>query len=472
MRQLSGQDASFVYMESARTPMHIGALSIYDPSTAAGGKVRFKQILAHIEQRLHTARAYRQRLVRVPFELDFPWWINDRDFDLEFHVRHIALPAPGDWRQLCIQAGRLHSRILDLRKPLWEFYVIEGLDHVQGVPAGSYAILTKIHHAAIDGVAGTELTAALHDAAPDAAPVHADDPWHPEQEPSPMELLVRAAGHNVAEPFKLMRVLASAAPAFVRAQARLGRHELESSGGPVPRTRFNRPVSAHRVFEGRTFDLARIKDYKDAVPGATVNDAVVSLCGGAVSRYLREHGELPAESLVAMAPINVRTQAESGREGNRVAAMSVRLRSDVEDPIERLAAVHASTRHSKAVTQAFGARAMTELNRHVPAATLALVGRLVTRWGLGNAIDPFFNAVVTNVPGPQQPLYMNGARLIATYGLGPVVDGMGLFLPVLSYAGRISISVTSCRELMPDPEFFGECIERSFADALGAVSCR
>ncbi len=449
--------------------MHIGALSVYDPATAPGGQVRFKQILSHIESRLHTARAYRQRLVRVPFELDYPYWINDRYFDLEFHVRHIALPAPGDWRQLCIQVARLHSRMLDLTKPLWEFYVIEGLDNVDGIPPGSYGILSKIHHCAIDGASGTELTASLHDLTPTPAHMVPDSPWHPEQAPSALELLARAAGNNVREPFQLFRVLAAAAPAFVSTQMRLARHELEASG-VVPKTKFNAPISAHRVFEGRTFPLDGFKRIRKAVPGATINDVVVAVCGGAVRGYLEATGELPEQSLIAMAPVNVRTDAHAGSAGNQVSAMSVAMRSDIADPIRRLQAVNEATRNSKALAKAYGARLMTDLNRHIPASTLALAGRLVSRWGLANAIDPIFNAVVTNVPGPQVPLYMNGAKLIGYYGLGPITDSMALFMPVLSYAGNISISVTSCREIMPDPARYADCIERSFHDTLAAVA--
>ncbi len=469
MQQLSGQDATFLYVESARTPMHIGALSIYDPATAPGGQVRFKQILDHIESRLHTARAYRQRLVRVPFELDYPYWINDRFFDLEFHVRHIALPAPGDWRQLCIQAARLHSRVLDLTKPLWEFYVIEGLDNVAGVPKGAYAILSKVHHAAIDGVSGTELTASLHDLTAESKRMIADAPWHPETEPSVSELMARTAGNNFKEPFQLLRVLASAAPSLVSTQVKLARHELESSG-PVPKTRFNGAVSGHRVFEGRSFPLAGFKQIRKAVASATINDAVLSVCGGAVRAYLEGSGELPEESLIAMAPVNVRKDDEVGTAGNRVSVMSVSMRTDIADPLERLHAVHTATRNSKALSKAYGARLMTDLNRHVPASTLALAGRLVSRWGLANAIDPIFNAVVTNVPGPQVPMYMNGAKLIGYYGLGPITDSMGLFMPVLSYAGNMSISVTSCRRMMPDPERFADCLDRAFHDTLAAVS--
>ena len=163
MQQLSGQDASFVYMETPATPMHIGSVGIYDPSTAPGGFVRFKDILKFIESRLQGARSFRQKLVRVPFDLDHPYWIEDGDFDLEYHVRHIALPRPGDWRQLCIQTARLHARPLDMNKPLWEFWIIEGLNNIPGIPKGSFAMVSKVHHAAIDGMSGVEMSAALHD---------------------------------------------------------------------------------------------------------------------------------------------------------------------------------------------------------------------------------------------------------------------------------------------------------------------
>src|SRR2546421_7966556 len=170
MQQLTGLDASFLYFETPNAPMHVGGISIYDQSTAPNGQVTFKGILENIEKRLHLVRAFRQRIVRVPFDLDHPYWIEDPDFDLEFHVRHIALPKPGDWRQLCIQAARLMARELDLNKPLWEFYVIEGLDNVEGVPEGSFAIVSKVPHAPIDGVSGAEMPPPTHDLTPDAEP--------------------------------------------------------------------------------------------------------------------------------------------------------------------------------------------------------------------------------------------------------------------------------------------------------------
>src|SRR5215218_1097735 len=191
MRQMGGQDASFVYNEAPRMPMHIAGLAIYDPSTAKNGTVTFKGILDHIRARMPLVPTYRERMVRVPFDLDHPWWIVDPEFDLEFHVRHIALPEPGDWRQLCIQAARLHARELDLERPLWEMYVIEGLDNVEGVPPGSFALVSKTHHAAIDGVSGAEMTAAIHDMTPDAPPPDVEDTFSPGKLPSASELLTR-----------------------------------------------------------------------------------------------------------------------------------------------------------------------------------------------------------------------------------------------------------------------------------------
>jgi diacylglycerol O-acyltransferase len=335
VEQLSAQDASFLYLETPNAPQHVGGISIYDQATALVGKITFKGILENVEKRLHLARCFRQRLVQVPMSLDYPYWIEDPDFDLEFHVRHIALPKPGDWRQLCIQAARLHSRPLDLSRPLWEMYVVEGLDNVPGLPAGSFAVVSKIHHAAIDGVTGAEMTAALHDLAPDAEPPPPDKPWQPESVPSTWELLTRSSMNNLTQPFRLAPILAQSVPAIARVTQRLRTQQLRPPSA-VPRTRFNASVSPHRVVEGRAFQLDEIRSIKNAVKGATVNDVVLAICGGALRRYLKAKGELPGESLIAMAPISVRATDERGAAGNRVSAMLVSVRSDLEDPIERL----------------------------------------------------------------------------------------------------------------------------------------
>ena len=461
MEQLSGMDASFLYFETPNAPNHIGSFAIYDQSTAPGGRVTFKGILRNVEKRLHLSRCFRQRLVHVPLELDHPYWLEDPDFDLEFHIRHIALPHPGDWRQLCIQVARIHARPLDLNRPLWEMYVIEGLDSVEGVPEGSFAVFTKIHHAAIDGVSGAELAAAVHDLTPQAKPSEPEEDWIPERQPDLLELVARTTANNIRYPFRFAQVLSRTAPRLMSMLQGGGEDEVEGAG-PVPRTRFNGTVSSHRVIGGVDFSLDDIREIRKRVPGATVNDVILAICSGALRNYLEFHGELPIDSLVAMAPISVRTEDERGTAGNKISTMSVTLFTSIADPIARLEAIHEGTRSSKATAEAVGARTMTDITQFVPGNLAGLAARLYTRLGLANNIRPFLNTVITNVPGPQIPLYFTGARMVSLYGLGPVLDGMGLIHPVFSCSGRISISFTSCRDMIPDPGFYASCIQDSF----------
>jgi diacylglycerol O-acyltransferase len=468
MQQLTGLDASFLYFETANAPMHVGFIMIYDQSTAPGGRVTFRGILANIEKRLHLARCFRQRLAYVPFNLDHPYWIEDPDFDLEFHVRHIALPQPGDWRQLCIQVARLHSRPLDHNHPLWEVYVIEGLDNISELPRGSFAIVGKIHHAAIDGVTGAELIAALHDLEPGAEPPPAKEAWSPDPLPSTADLLTRTMFNNVIYPFRLGRVMGESVPAMARLRQELQAREFKTPE-PVPRTRFNGTVTAHRVLDGRSFDLETIRAMKKAVKGATVNDVVLAICGGSLRKYLQDKRELPRESLLAMAPISVRTKAQRGTGGNQVSAMVVPLHTEIHHPLERLNAVHEGAVQSKALTQAVGARLLTDYGQFMPSALAGLAARQYSRFGLANSTNPFFNTVVTNVPGPQQPLYFCGARVVTTYGMGPIGDGLGLIHGVFSYCGQITIAATSCRKQMPDPAFYAKCLQDSFDEMKAAT---
>jgi WS/DGAT/MGAT family acyltransferase len=467
-------DASFLYFETPRTPMHLGAIQIYDQSSLPSGVQGFKDILRHIEQRLHGARTFRQKLVNVPFGLDHPYWIEDKDFDLEFHVRHIRLPQPGDWRQLCIQAARLHSRPLDLSKPLWEFTVIEGLDGIEGLPKGCYAIVTKVHHACVDGVSGIDMIQAIHDLDPNNPRIRPNDkPWHGEDEPNPLELLARASINNALQPFRFAEVAARTIPAMGRISQNLAQRRA-SATRPVPRTRFNGTVSAHRVVEGCSFDLKEMRAIKASVAGATINDVVLTVCGGALRAYLKAKNELPADSMIAMAPISVRSTDQRGTMGNQVSAMNVAIGTDIENPLERLTAVHAEAMASKEMTNAVGAKLMTDYSQFIPSTTASLAARMYTNLGMANRTNPVFNCVITNVPGPQVPLYCAGAKMVAQYGLGPVFDGVGLIFPVVSYCGRLTISATSSREMLPDPEFFASCLQQSYdelkAATLGAAS--
>lgn len=465
MRQLQGMDASFVALETRNSPMHIGSLLIYNPATAPGGFVRFKDILSFFESRMQLSKTMRQRLVKVPFDLDYPYWIEDPDFDLEYHVRHVALPKPGDWRQLCIQAARIFARPLDLNRPPWEFTVVEGLDNIPGVTPGSYAMVTKVHHAAIDGMSGVDLMEALHTLVPDAPAPDKPDRWKPEKVPNPIELLGKSYISALTNPMKQLEVAAKAAPGLANAIKGLAVKDFKVSTEMVaPRCRFNKVISTARVVEGRSVPLADIKSIRALSPGCKVNDVFLAIIGGAMRRYLLDKNDLPAKTLTAMAPISVRSGEEKGDMGNQVAAMIAPLGTHLEDLTERLDFVYSQTTNSKAMSDAVGARNMTEMSKVSPALFMALGAQLYTRLGLANRMGPPFSTVVTNVPGPPVPIYSSGAQLESMMGLLCLTDGLGLGHVVQSYCSEATISFTACRKLMPDPDFYADCIQDSFEE--------
>lgn len=470
MQQLSGQDASFIYSERSHAPTHITSIGIYDPSTAPGGRVTFKGILAHLEPRLHLARAFRQKVVRVPADLDHPYWIEDADFDLEYHVRHIALPKPGDWRQFCIQAARLHARPLDLSKPLWELYIIEGLDHVDGIPPGSFAFVLKVHHAAVDGKSGVEMITAIHSQSPEVEdPAPPEKPWKPESVPSPLSLYARASLNALTIPGRSMRIATRLTPGLRKAMTTMRNNQDPATTSLAPGTRFNAPVSPHRVLDARVFEFDELKPIRNTVPGSTVNDVALAVLGGALRSYLEFYGELPEATLRAMTPVSVRTESEKKDLGNQVSAMVVSLGTDIKDPIDRLAAVYASTSASKELTQAIGARNLTEMSQLAPGMLIGLGTRLAgrfTRRGMAGVV----NTVVTNVPGPREPLYFAGARAVRSFGAGPVMDGMGLINIVGSYEDKFVLSFTADRQMIPDPERYADAIETSFYELVEAAA--
>jgi diacylglycerol O-acyltransferase / wax synthase len=467
MEQLSGQDASFVYLETPTTPMHIGSVGIYDPSTAPGGFVRFKDILAHIESRLDKARSFRQKLVRVPFDLDHPYWVDDANFDLEYHVRHVALPKPGDWRQLCIQVARLHARGLDMNKPLWEFNIVEGLDNIPGLPPGCFALVAKVHHAAIDGMSGVELSAAVHDIEPKAVERVTKSGWKGENEPAVTEMLMRTWMNSITQPVRFAKTLAQTVPGAARLIREVAGGDVSLKGAKMaPQTLFNGKVSSHRVWDGAIFPLGDIRAIKDRIEGATVNDVILTIIGGGLRKYLQQRKNLPKDSLTAMAPISVRAEGEKEALGNLVSAMLVQLGTHVEDPMERLAFVRKEAVNSKAMTNAVGARTLTDYSQFIPSGLAGLAARLYTRLGAANLHSPVFNCVATNVPGPRVPLYFAGAKMVRMMGTGPVFDGMGLINAIYSYGPEIAIAFTSDRDMMPDPANYAQALRDSFEELL------
>ena len=469
MTRLSARDASFLYSDTTHSNSNVSLIHIYDQSTVEGGRLRFKTLLAHIESRLDRSPVFRRRLQRVPFELDYPYWVEDANFDLEYHVRHIALPKPGDWRQFCIQVSRIHARPLDLQRPLWEIYVIEGLDSLLDLPAGSFALLTKTHHAAVDPASGSELTALLHDTSPVVAAPTPPAPWFPARAPGPAAMLWRGVFNTLASPLRiappLSRLLAHRAPGTFTLATGSARRTAE-----VPPTRFNAVVSPHRVFETRRFALADFKRIRTLARGATVNDAVLAVCGGALRRYLGAQGELPAASLSALAPYLVPGGEQRRAGGHDFAWLQVQLGTQIADPAERLAFVRAQTAASASVARGVVAREISDIEAQLPASTLALTSKMlgIATLGIGRR-RALAHCSIANVPGPQAPLYLCGARMTYFSALMPIADGMGLAFAITSYDGQLIVSPTSCRELMPDPEFFAQCLRESFQEALAAA---
>ena len=352
MKQLSGMDNMFLHLEHGNQYMHVAGLGIYDPSTAPGGFVRFKDILKFFEARLDSSPVFRRRLIAVPMDLDRPYWIEDAEVDVEYHVRHIALPYPGDWRQLCIQVARIHSRPLDRSKPLWEAYVIEGLDNIPGIPKGSFAFYTKFHHAAIDGEGGTEVMRAIHSFSVEEAD-RDEGPRRSrvrDREPTQIELYTRALVNNVqrvprAARFSLQTAtrLAGIGSGYMGQLKEL----LQQAGVPSvetvrsklrrpPVTRFSGKVSAHRVVELVGVPMADIRKVRQKIDGATINDIFMTTVGGALNKYLDAKGELPDRSMTAQIPMTLRGEHKGKDEGNHIGVAVMPLHTEIAAPLERL----------------------------------------------------------------------------------------------------------------------------------------
>ncbi|MGE3326930.1 MAG: wax ester/triacylglycerol synthase family O-acyltransferase, partial [Acidimicrobiia bacterium] len=419
MQQLSALDNGMLGLESSRTPNHLCMVNIYDVSTAPDGQVTFEDLAETIRQCLPGTPSLRRKLVRVPLGLDNPYWIEDDEFDLEFHLRQLALPRPGDWVQFRTQVSRLHSRALDMSRPPWELTMIEGLDHIAGLPAGCFAIVLKVHHAAIDGISGVELLNVMHTLSPDEPIGHFADSWHAEATPSPWELLGKAGVHALVRPVASIRQVADLALPTIKGLPKLVTDR--STRLRVPRTRFNNKVSAHRVFDEVRCPLDEMKAMKRSVDGATINDVCLTVVGGAMRHYLSDKGELPELSMVAMVPVSTRRPDQIGEGGNHVSMMRASMHTDIADPVDRLAAVRATTRQLKQAQEGIGAETLLELGQTLPGALPGLAIRAVSAVSRSGPL--LANTAVTNVPGSPVPQYFHGAKIVKSTGCVPVSDG-------------------------------------------------
>ncbi|MEM8903767.1 MAG: wax ester/triacylglycerol synthase family O-acyltransferase [Actinomycetota bacterium] len=477
MQQLTGIDSGFLSMETRHQFGHVSSVTVFDPGESGGG-AGFDATRQLILDRLHLLDPFRRRLVEVPFGLDHPYWIEDPDFDVDYHVRHIAVPAPGEREQVGELVARLIARPLDRTRPLWEYYVIEGL------AGGRIAHLNKIHHATIDGASGALMLARLLDLDPDEPRHEPGDLPAPEQEPSATELLARTAASLVGQPRKAIGLQVRALRAIAdttRTQGPAGLADLIARGlpGPLgeplrrqrtralqereqrdgivapvlpainaPTTPWNQPISTHRRFAYDTLSLPEAKAIKNAL-GVTLNDVVMAITAGALRSYLAKHDALPTEPLVTMIPVSVRTGDESSTYSNRVSAMFAPLGTDIEDPIERIHSIHEATKGAKETHDAVPADLLQDVSQLAPPALSTLANRLVIRSGLSERVTPV-NLIISNVPGPREPLYSSGARLEHFYPVSTIVDGQGLNVTVQSYLDNLDFGLVADRELVPD----------------------
>jgi diacylglycerol O-acyltransferase / wax synthase len=462
MRQLTSMDAQFLNLESARMFGHVSGLAMYDPSTAPGGHLDASDLCRLVGERIHLIPPFTWKLAPVPFGLDHPYWVEDEDFDLDFHIRELALPPGADDRKLAEQVARIVARPLDRAHPLWELYV------VHNVPGDQVALLTKVHHAAIDGVSGAEILTALLDLEPTGRQVPERTGNGHLRRPSTLEMLGRGVVNAPLQPLRAALALpdaaqyaaglpsalalpgttrmTAAARTFARVFGRVDPDVLEETMSRTPRTIFNGRISPHRRFAFGQVPLQTVKNVKNSF-GITVNDVVVATCAGALRSWLTELDELPADPLVAMVPVSVRTPEEKGTFGNRVSAMIVPIPTDEAEPIRRLRRTHDILAAAKTQHSAISAHTLQDASRFIPPAVNAQAARLAFRV---STRLPSMNLVISNVPGPRIPLYCAGARLTANYPVSVITDGVGLNITVQSYLDHLDFGLVADRRQIED----------------------
>jgi diacylglycerol O-acyltransferase / wax synthase len=459
VRQLTSLDAQFLALEGSNQTGHVAGLAILDPSTTPSGDLTLEDLCRLMSERLPLLPPLRWRLAEVPLGLDHPYWVEEAEIDLGYHVREMALASPGTDEQLADQVARIMSRPLDRARPLWELYVIEGHE------SGLVCVLTKIHHAVIDGLSGAEIMALLLDLTPEGRevpPPGADDDL---ADPPPTGLQMLALGMLGLPryPVRMLRALPNAIPnledtpfgifpgmgTLSKMAGMLNRDGVQRPDLTAPKTVFNGRVSPHRRFVFGQLPLSEFKAAKNT-HGATVNDVVVSVCAGAVRRWLVEHDDLPDTPLVAQVPVSVRTGEQFGTYGNRILLMAAPLFTDEPDPVERLRKTHEALAEMKERHRALPAELLQDANNFIPPAVFARAARLTFGFSTSRPGRPTWNLVISNVPGPQFPLYMAGARLEANYPVSVITDGMGLNITVMSYMGHMDFGIIADRDQMPD----------------------
>jgi diacylglycerol O-acyltransferase len=484
VQRLTALDAQFLNVESPTTVGHVGSLVVVDPSTAPGGRWDLETVRSVLEPRLHLAAPFRQRLAEVPLGLGRPYWVDDPHFDVEFHLRELALPAPGTDEELGEQVARIHSRQLDRSRPLWEGYVITGL---QG---GRCAFYSKVHHAAIDGVSGAEILETLMDVDVVPREVPAPEaPFVPRQMPSRLDLLRRGLRQVATDPVELLatvprslqyvdqlpgaanfpgtRLISGTAGLVGRALGGAPRGPVDARVLRPPRTPLNGPITAHRRFAFGSLPMSDVKLVKNHF-SMTVNDVVMALTAAALRRWLADHDALPDVPLVAAVPVSIRTEDQAGAHGNQVSVMLAELPTHVADPEERLRFMRTAMLEAKRAFEAVPASLLQDMSALVPTALSGLAARALFR--LATVPGLLFNLFVSNVPGPQLPLYVAGARVLGIYPVSAVSDLTGgLNITLFSYDGSLDLGLIACREMVPDVWDLVDHLREAMAEMVALV---
>jgi len=460
MRQLSELDASFLYLESETTPMHIGGVYLFDAS-GLKAPLAFSTFVSYLRSRLHVVPLFRQKLKEIPLRLGRPYWIDDPGFSIERHLAYVNLGEHGKQASLMALASRIMEEPLKRDRPLWHITFVDGfrIDDPEGEKQG-FALIVKLHHAAIDAFSGEEIMGKLLEYTPEPRPIAPPRPWLARPEPSEERVFLQAGANMLKTPMQVASLAYSAAEATARG---LVKKQLQKLPVPfplftAPHSPFNRQITANRRIVSASVSLSRLKAIKASLGDVTLNDVVLGLCAETLHRYLEQQGGDTDKSLVAMTPISVRSSSLRRATGNQMSAMLLDLATSEPNPAARIRRIHQNAVESEPYREAIAADRLTEL---LPSTLLALSARLYSELQVAQRYHPLFNLPITNVPGPQVPLFLQGARLVRQYNTAPLFDSLGLVIVAVSYQGQLTLNFTLCPDVVPDGDILNELVEES-----------
>ncbi|SEH48150.1 Diacylglycerol O-acyltransferase [Mycolicibacterium rutilum] len=462
MERLSAFDASMLYSESSSVPLHVSSISELDTTTIPGG-YSFEKMREHLASRMQALPELRTKVANSQFNLDHPVWVEEPDVDLTYHLRRTALPSPGGRKELTEVCGRIASTPLDRSKPLWEMWVIEGLNGTDPSDGGRVALMIKVHHAAVDGVSAANLIAKLCDLEPDAPP---PDPVDGPGGARPLEIAAGGLVRSLTRPLQLARAVPATMSTILSTITRARSGTAMAAPFTAPATVFNAEITADRILAMAQLDLDDVKSVKNHF-GVKVNDVVMALCAGALRRYLAHRGELPDKPLLAVVPSSVRDKSDRpGR--NQLSGFFCNLQTHVEDSVDRLRAIAESSMRAKDHSEAIAPTLLADVTQVLPPAMFGAVMEVLSYTPLKRT--PIHNVVISNVPGPDVTLYAMGAKIDAMYPLGPIFHGSGLNITVMSLDGKLNVGIISCRKLVDDLWDLADSFEAELKELVAKIS--